>query len=117
MNMGERVKLLRKENNLSQEEFGEKINIKAKAHISSLESGKRSVTDRIINDICREFNVNEDWLRNGTGEMFVDASVLSLDDYAKKCNATENDLDFIRRYLELEPNVRTALLNLFKEKI
>lgn len=33
-----------------------------------LENGKRTLTDRIINDVCREFGVNELWLRTGTGE-------------------------------------------------
>ncbi len=68
--MNNRFKQIRLEKNLSQEEFGRKIGIESRAHISSLESGNRNITDRIVNDTCREFKVNEDWLRNGTGEMF-----------------------------------------------
>lgn len=68
--MNERLKQLRLTLNLSQEEFGKKIGIESKAHISSLEKGKRNITDRIIKDICREFNVNEPWLRYGNGTMF-----------------------------------------------
>ena len=67
MNINERLKLLRSSLNLSQEAFGEKIGIRSRAHISALEGGRRALTDRIINDVCREFYVNEEWLRNGIG--------------------------------------------------
>ena len=53
---------------MSQEEFGRKIGIESRAHISALENGGRNITDRIVNDVCREFNVNENWLRTGNGE-------------------------------------------------
>lgn len=65
--MKERLKAVRMHENLSQEEFGNKIGITSRSHISSLESGRRAITDRIINDICREFGVNEVWLRTGEG--------------------------------------------------
>lgn len=72
--MKNRLKLIRNHFHLSQEEFGNKINIKSRSHISSLESGNKNITDRIISDICREFNVNETWLRTGEGEMFEEVS-------------------------------------------
>ena len=50
---------------MSQEEFGKRIGIESRAHISALENGNRNITDRIIRDVCREFNINEDWIRNG----------------------------------------------------
>lgn len=68
--MNERLREIRLTMNMSQEEFGKKIGIESRAHISSLENGNRNITDRIINDICREFDVNESWLRTGEGEMF-----------------------------------------------
>ena len=68
--MNERLKEIRLTMNMSQEEFGKKIGIESRAHISSLENGNRNITDRIINDVCREFDVNEAWLRTGAGEMF-----------------------------------------------
>lgn len=42
--------------------------------VSELCSGAKSPSDRTISDICREFNVNETWLRTGEGEMFVSIS-------------------------------------------
>lgn len=68
--MNNRLKELRLNLNLSQEEFGNKIGIKSRSHISALESGTRNITDRIISDIVREFHINENWLRTGEGEMF-----------------------------------------------
>lgn len=66
--LNERFKKVRLMAGLSQEEFGKKIGIESRGHISALESGNKNITDRIVNDVCREFNVNEDWLRTGNGE-------------------------------------------------
>ena len=67
--MNERLKTLRNELQLSQTKFAEKINMK-RSSIASLEIGERKITDRSISDICRVFNVNEQWLRFGEGPMF-----------------------------------------------
>lgn len=72
--MNTRFKSIRIEKHLSQEEFGKRIGIESRSHISALENGNRTITDRIINDVCREFNVNEQWLRTGKGEMFKERS-------------------------------------------
>ena len=69
--LNERVKLLRKTLDLTMEKFGEKIGVK-KSAISLIESGKNSLTEQMIKAICREFDVNEEWLRNGTGSMFIE---------------------------------------------
>lgn len=66
--MNKRLKEIRLAFNLSQEEFGKRIGIESRAHISSLENGTRNITDRIIKDVCREYCVNEYWLRTGEGE-------------------------------------------------
>jgi hypothetical protein len=69
--LNERVKLLRKTLDLTMEKFGEKIGVK-KSAISLIESGKNSLTEQMIKAICREFDVDEEWLRNGTGSMFIE---------------------------------------------
>ncbi|WP_252242913.1 helix-turn-helix transcriptional regulator [Clostridium sp. ZS2] len=69
--MNERIKQIRKEKKLSQAEFGKNINL-SQNHISSIEKGVRSITDRIINDICKIYNVNENWLRTGEGNIYRD---------------------------------------------
>lgn len=71
--MNERLKKLRKALNLNQVDFGSKLSLTGSA-ISRYESGVNAMSDSIILLICREFNVNEEWLRHGTGEMFVQKS-------------------------------------------
>lgn len=71
--MNIRLKELRKKLNLTMEKFGEKIGIK-KNTVSQLESGKNNITESTIKLICSTFNVNEDWLRTGEGEMFKQCS-------------------------------------------
>lgn len=64
--MGERIKKLRKELGLTQKEFAERIGIKSNT-IATYEIGRNNPIDAVINLICREFNVNEAWLRTGAG--------------------------------------------------
>ncbi len=74
----DRVLMIREQLELSQEEFGERIGV-TKSTISLLERKLRNPSERVIRDICREFNVNEDWLRNGTGgieNMFINVTPL-----------------------------------------
>ena len=72
--MGERVKELRTALGLSGEKFGEKIGVKRSA-ISDIERGRNNLSEQNILAICREFNVNENWLRYGMGEMFKDMTL------------------------------------------
>ena len=65
-----RLKAIRKSVLLSQEEFGKKLGITGAA-ISKIESGNRNVTEQMTLAIIREFDVNEQWLRTGEGEMFL----------------------------------------------
>lgn len=67
--MKDRIKAIRKHYNLTQTEFGDRIGVKGNT-ITNYENDLRNPSDAIIVSICREFNVNEDWLRSGTGDMF-----------------------------------------------
>lgn len=69
-NMSERLKILRKELGMTQQEFADKLGI-ARGNIGAYEVGKNALSDAVISLICREFNVNKNWLRTGTGEMFT----------------------------------------------
>lgn len=89
--MNIRLKKLRKELSLSQEAFGKRLGITG-AGISKMESGDRSITEQMILAICREFNVNEDWLRNGIGNMFLDFA----EDEFVKAAALLSDDPFVR---------------------
>ena len=67
--MNTRIKALRKAEGLTLEKFGERIGITASS-CSTIESGKSNPSEQTIRAICREFGVNEIWLRTGAGEMF-----------------------------------------------
>lgn len=67
--MHERIREIRKYYGLTMEKFGERLGIK-KNTVSQLENGVNNVTDQMVKAICREYDVNPDWLRTGEGEMF-----------------------------------------------
>lgn len=69
MEQGEIVRSLRKEVNMTLEEFGKRLGV-TKVAISNIENGNRNLTKQMSKSICREFNVNEEYLSTGTGDMF-----------------------------------------------
>lgn len=71
--MKDRIKEVRKYFDLTQTDFGIKIGVKGNT-VTGYETGLRTPSDAVILSICREFNVSEEWLRNGTGDMFVKVS-------------------------------------------
>lgn len=73
MTQGQRVRELRSSLNLTLEKFGEKLGV-GKTAISKIEHQERNLTEQMSLSICREFNVNEQWLRTGEGEMFRERS-------------------------------------------
>ena len=71
MNINDRVRILRKDIlNKTMEEFGAKLSV-SKSAISLIEKGENNVSERMLKSICREFNVREEWLRDGEGEPFL----------------------------------------------
>ena len=71
--MKNRIKQIRKHYNLNQEDFGKRIGAK-QSTVTAYECGNRVPMDVTITSICREFGVNEVWLRTGKGEMFLPKS-------------------------------------------
>ena len=68
--MNERIKKIRKDKGMTQAAFGDLIKVKANT-ITNYETGLRTPSDAVINSICREFHVSEQWLRTGEGSMYV----------------------------------------------
>lgn len=66
--MKDRIKQVRKDAKLTQKEFAKKLGLKQNT-VATYEIGKIGVSDAVLLSICREFNINEEWLRTGTGEM------------------------------------------------
>jgi len=72
-NINQRIRLLRKDLGLSQKELGDRISLKHGA-ISRIEQTGVTVTDQNIRLICDTFNVNENWLRTGEGDMYAETN-------------------------------------------
>lgn len=106
MTIGERVKELRKQVNLTQQVFADRLNLKRNT-VGSYEVNVVEPSDRTISDICREFNVNETWLRTGEGEMFNQITQSEkLAAFLADITANEEDSfkrQFVEVLAELEP--------------
>ena len=76
--LGDQVKLVRKEADLTQTQFAERLGVKQNT-IAQIEIGRREPSEQLILAICREYNVNGDWLRTGVGEMFTTSTDDALD--------------------------------------
>ena len=111
--MKNRLKELRQTLHLTQKAFAEKIGSKQNT-VATYEIGRNNPSDPVIHSICREFNVNENWLRNGLGDMFLLNKTFSLDEYAKQNDLSELDKRIIKGYMDLNPDVRKAIINLFQ---
>ena len=99
--MKTRVKIIRKELGFTQQEFADKLGVKRNT-VGQWECGVNPLTEQTITSICREFNVNEVWLRTGEGEMFLEleedeyskaAALLSDDPLVKSCLIEYSHLD------------------------
>ena len=110
MTIGNRLKRLRKELDLTQEAFASRIG-SVQNTITGYESGRRNPSAPVISLICREFKVNEEWLRNGTGEMFVPDPSSELDALAEKYLLSAADQALIEKYVNLKPDSRKAVMD------
>lgn len=98
MNIGSRIKQIRKESGLTQGEFGSRIGISLSG-VSSLEIGKNTPSEQTIRAICSEFNVNRDWLVDGVGQM----------------EASRPFVPELMRILRQHPALKTVLESLVEE--
>lgn len=71
--MNNRIKLIRKEAGLTQADFGLRIGLKQNS-VAQMESAGRTPSNAVILSICKEFRINEEWLRTGEGEMHAAVS-------------------------------------------
>lgn len=82
--LNDRIKAIRAALKLTQAEFGKRLGL-SQNYIWMIERGDRTPSDRTLMDLCREFSVNEVWLREGIGPMFVERSRRDdLFDYARR---------------------------------
>ena len=112
--MNNRIKELRKELNLTMEKFGERLGV-GKSAINKLEKGENKITDQMFKSICREFNVNPDWLQNGTLPMFNSDHTEGLEEFIRARQVDGLEAEMLRIYFSIEPEVRRRAVEYFKE--
>lgn len=88
--------------------FARKINL-SQPHMSKIALGRSAPTDRTIADICREFNVNETWLKTGKEEMFNEPPETLADRLAKEYGLDELGRQIMSAYLNLDETDRLAV--------
>lgn len=117
MTINERVKHFRKDVlHISQTEFANALGMK-QTGVSYMERDGSTVTDQTIKAICLLYNVNEEWLRNGNGPMYVKPGTFSLDDFVKSHGMTDFELEIVKTYFELDPILRQKLVDHFRSKL
>ena len=120
MEIYERIKELRKSHlKMSQTAFGESLGV-SRSVINNIESNVLARPDQklsLYKLICSEFNVNEEWLLNGTEPMFVQPDTFNLDEFAKSRGASDLELRVVKAYFELDPDVRKMLIEHFKMEL
>lgn len=106
--MNERLKQLRKALKLNQVDFGAKLSLTGSA-ISRYESGVNAMADNIVLLICREFDVNEEWLRYGTGSMFSQKNMDLIEQLSDKYDLGLYGRQLLETYLELPDSDKRAV--------
>ena len=110
--MNTRIKEIREAKGLSQADFAEMLNIKRNS-ISLIEVGKRNPSDRTIIDICNTFNVSEEWLRTGVGEMFIKTPSSTMEKLKQEFDLDDFSYNLVYQYLKLDSDQRQAIRDFF----
>ena len=121
MTIGERVKVVRKETKLSQEEFAHKLGFDTRGAIANLELGRTEAPDKLLSLISNIFGVREEWLRTGEGDMRMgeDAQSEKIEDFINGVVRDDDDT-FKKRFLEMLAGLDPAdweLLERMAEKL
>ncbi len=112
--MNERIKQIRLNLGLTQQRFAERIGLKQNS-IALIESGKRNISDQAILSICREYSVNEEWLRYGSGDMFSPEPEDELQVLTEKYGLTAADRTLIEKFLALKAESRNAVIHFIED--
>lgn len=111
--MDKRLKIMRLEKGLTQTELGNIIGL-SKSAISKIELDKASLTDRNIQALTKELDVNPIWLKTGEGDMFLSIKTDLVDQLAKEYKLDQTSQELIRSFLELDQEQRDYLIGWLK---
>lgn len=110
--MHNRIKAVRKELKLTQDEFADRLGL-ARNSIASYESGRRTPNDAVIKLMCREFNIDYFWLTEGTGEMFTSIPQTLVDSIADEYHLTDEYKAILEAFLQVPDEDKPAIQNFF----
>jgi len=116
MTNGERVNEVRKLLGLTLEKFGEKLGV-TKTTISRIEKGVNNLTDQMAISICREYNVNYDYLMYGEGEMFDDLPQTIVDELCAQYDLNDFDKALVEMYVSLPAGSRERIKEYMKQLV
>ena len=116
MTNGERVNEVRKSLGLTLEKFGEKLGV-TKTTISRIEKGVNNLTDQMAISICREYNVNYDYLMYGEGEMFDDLPQTIVDELCAQYDLNDFDKALVEMYVSLPAGSRERIKKYMKQLV
>lgn len=114
MDIGNRIKKIRKELDLTQTEFAFRIG-SLQNTITRYENNQRSPSASVINNICKTFDVNEEWLRTGNGEMFNPAPKSELESLVEKYELSHEDFSLIEEFVNLKKEQRKVITEFVKK--
>lgn len=109
-----RVHELRKELGLSQEAFGKKLGV-GKTAISKIEKCENNLSDSMITLISKIYNVNDYWLRDGVGDMFLSVPDTVIDELAIEYNLNDFWKETLRKFLNMSDDEKDAFEQYLKK--
>lgn len=114
--MKDRIRKIRRDLDLTQQEFADRIGVKRGA-IANYEIGRNVPTDSVVSLICREFGVNEEWLRDGTGETFAPDASDELEALVKRYDLSNADQVLIEKYINLKAGSRETIIDFITDVV
>lgn len=110
--MNERLRLVREALDMSRAAFGQRLGVSGDV-INNLERGRVELKEHIIKLVCSEYSVNEVWLREGTGDMFIKTPSSTMEQLKKEFNLDDFSSSFVYEYLKLDIDTRNAVQEFF----
>lgn len=111
-----RIKRIREELNLTQNELAKKIGVSQRT-ISWSEQPGNNVSDSTIKSICGIFRVNENFLINGIPPMFIEEDSFDLVQFVRDHGGSELEIEIMKAYFELDASTRQYIIEHFKKRL
>lgn len=116
MTIGERIAKIIEEKGVKKIEFAAALNIH-QSYVSKLVKGESFPSERLIEDICRKFDICRDWLENGEGEMVVRRSSAILEQLAQEYHLDGQARRLVENFLSLTPENRAMVIAAFENAV